>query len=612
MTIAQTDLSWYYSGGADNTLGSASFELARAANQGDDNKTFDLESTVTTSTGVDRRILKDSARIGDGDGTHVGKAMLIVDGSSALSVFRVVEFRSSDGRYIVEAPFPATVAASDTYQLHEVNSLFGAISALDCATGIEDYRLVYFRNEQANTMHNVLFYHRVLGVGPDFADIGIELWARIQSGTSEQAQADDREVPSGILSNDGFVSPRVRFDASPTPARAFNNTTQPLHSLNSHRAIWVKRIVPPNCRRNDFVVVQIIAEGTDSTDATVVLSSMLCVFSLVGFTPAIELGPDRGPVLTQQQISDGYTASMHLGSGARMKATVRAIETGLPVPDYELGWTQSGPGELFTPDGPVTDANGVARSTYSAPADAAEAGRQTIAFEVSASSTGALNDVTTTSHDHTVVAGTERALYAFVYAGHEDDPPADLQPFNSFARSVKFGGVNLERLGTIVSTHGGRLEVWQLLSPAVGLGSMVVTFPLSIRAVGFNSMSFSGVDQANPLDVAIDTKVTNNDPGTVFNQSLTTVTAGAELVAAVFSFHPLDFAILADPPAVIRSGAQVGNATLVSIAVVSSQVAATPGAHTIGHTNLTVSQDRLGIAFALRPALVSAIVSAQV
>lgn len=618
MAIAETSMHWYYSGGVNNTVGSASFGGARAQNQGNANKTYDLQSTITTGTAADLRILFDSARIGDGVDIHVGKAMLIIDGTAVLGAARILEFDNSNGRFLLEAPFEAAVGIGDTYELHVVDSMFDNVTAAQCATGHTDYRCVYFKNETGGVNANVgMYYHRVLGFGPDPADVSIELWARKAPLTTESTRPNDESGPpaSQLLANDKFVNPVRRFDIEATPAEPYRTSTPtPLLSNNDHRAVWVKRIIPPNARRNDFVVVQICCEFESDDDQTIVTNSMLMVFSLTGFTPAIDLRPDRGPVLTEQQLGDGYDASIRLGHGARMIATVTALETGLPVPDLEIGWTQSGPGELWTPDGPLTDSDGIARATYSAP-DAASVLRQTVSFDSSGFTTPPIDSATTLTHDHTILAGTERVLLAWVLAAHDDDPPAgdDLLGIKRFAISVTFGGVPLVRIAYLMTNAGARIELWQLLNPAVGLGEMVMTSrtPHPV-AQGFCSTGFSGVDQSNPLDVDPVTKLIENDAGTTFTQEITTVTDGCEFLSCLLSLHPVDFTITTDAPAAARTGAAVGVSPLTSLAAVSGGTAATAGAQSIGFSGLDVSQDRLGIGVALRPALVSATVSAQV
>lgn len=610
-------MAWHYSGGVDNTAGSASFGDRRAMNQGDANLTWNLESTLTTGTGADKRIVIDTTQIGAGADVHVGKAMLLVDGNAALDASRIVSFDDSTGTFIVEAPFTAVVDAGDTYQLFELNDMMDSVGASDCAFGSTDYRLVYLRNLSGQSANKIYFYTKVIGgTGQLGAAVEVELWGRKNQGTNESTVADDEAGPpeSQLLSNDRFAKTEVRFSVESTPALPFNSLgDDPALGNNNHRAVWIKRIVPPNARRNDFVVVQITAEFESNDDQTIVTSSMLLVFSLAGFTPLIDLRPDRGPIRTEQQISDGYTASMRLGHGARMIAEVRALETDLVVPDLEIGWTLEGPGQLFTPDGPVTDANGIARSTYSAPSDST-AGRQAIAFESFGFSSTQLDDLAIVSHDHTILAGTEGAIYAFVMAASPDDPPspADLAPIRRLALSVTLDGVFFDRLASIDTVSGGRIEVWQLLAPAVGTGSMVATLPAAVSSIGFVSLSFSGVDQINPLDVDPTTQRIDDDPATTFAQSITTVTPGAELVTVALTMHPFDATITTDAPAVFRGAGAVGTTPLVSLAQAATQPAPAVGLQTLTFSTLVTGQDRLGILLALRPSLTSAIVSAQV
>ncbi len=611
MAIDPLTVHWYYSGGAANTLGSASFGGARAT--GDPaGKTWDLLSTITTGTGADKRVVIDTARIGDGVDAHVGKAMMIADGAAALDAGRIVAFDDATGTFVLEQPFSTAVSAADTYHLYDLNSMIDAVDAADCAFGETDYRCVYLQNQSGQTLVNPFFYHKIVGgIGQSEAPIDLELFGRIPNSTTESVRTNDQSgPPASILhANDGFVSPTLRFALHATPAFAWRNSAGTnFTSNNSHKAVWLKRIVPANTRRNDFVIVQVVAEYEDGA-AAIARSGMLLVFSLAGFTPAITLLADRGPVPNQQELDDSVDAAIRLNHGARYTAEVKSVETGLVVPDLEIGWTKTGPGALFTPEAPMTDAVGIARATYSAPTAAAVT-RQAIAFDRFDSAAG-VDDAVTIAHNHLIGSGKERALFAFSMVAATADPPSDLNPYRLFSLRVTFNGLPMQRIAQISSAAGARLDVWQLLNPPTGNFEVRATNGELADALGLASISFSAVDQNTPLDAAVAVKGVDGDASTVWSDTITTVTAAAELVMLCMPFHPVDAALTTDAPAVFRGSHDVG-AVAESTPHIATKAAPTIGVQTQSFSAVAAGTDRLGVLLALRPALVGATVSAQV
>ncbi len=613
MAIDPTGCHFYYSGGANNTLGSLSFGDVRGQNQGDANKTWDAIGTLTSAQGADLRIVVDTATIGDGTDAHVGKAIMIASGAAIHDAARVIAFDTATGVFILEEPLSSAAGSGDTYHLYAVDSMIDDVDAADCAAGQTDYRCMYWRNESGIQAQKIYFFYRILGTGS--APVDVEVFAKRSPATNETSQADDEQGPPAsqlAVEHGGFVDATQRFGLFATPNRPWRDVTtnQPLASNNTHRAVWLKRTVKPNTRRNEFVIVQLTAEYRSADDSAIVSNSMLFAFVLDGFTPQIDLQPDRGPTLTQQQLDDGYDAAIRIGHGARMTATVLAQETGLPVPDLEIGWELDGPGELFVPTVGLTDSAGISRTTYAAPG-AATATRKAVAFDGFGALTAA-DGASSVSCNHTIGSGTERVLLVFSAAASGDDPPADLEPYQRLTQSVTYGGDPLVRVAQVLSARGARVDVWRMIDPPSGAAQIEVTHPLVVEALSCISVSFANVDQFNPFDVAPVVKVVDDDAATVWSDSIATVTAGAELFMMVMPFHPNDITVTTDAPAMFRLLAGVGLSPAVSFPYFATQTAATPGVQTQSFSGISTGSDRLGVLLALRPTLTAATVTAKV
>jgi hypothetical protein len=600
------------------TADQITFELSGGAANSDPTLSFggeksgtpieELQSTVTTNQGPDRSIFFDSARIGDGDGTHADKWILFITGPNALSAGRVRDFRSADGRFQLEGRMPSTGVIGNIYRLFDLNSLFHEVTAEQCALGHTDFRMVYVRNTSGDFASKYQCYLRAHGDGPSWAGVDFEIFSKEDQNPLEGTPADEETPPAGLDAIENFSRTTAYYGfPSPQPFRARTHAQN--FAGGTWKAVYLKRIVPLNQRRQPFAVCMIVVEMRDA-GSTLVSCGCLMPFGLLGFTPEIALSRDRGPIRTEQQIADGYDSAIRVGHGARFTAEVRSQETGLVVPDLEVGWTLDGPGQLWTPPGPLTDSNGIAKATYSAPSEAT-ATRQTITAGNVSSKAFGKSDTSGGPNAHTVAAGADRILCCYVHAGTDVDGPADLTPYGGSVCTYDDDPMTLA--ARAFSFSGLLIDLFYLLDPPVG--SHLLEFSLPGVAVGIlmQGVDFSGVDQVSPLDVAPSVFVEDDAASTEIIHPFTTVTDGAMLWGTAGNGHPID--------PTMNNGAgqtQTGGATGGDVPHETARLKAgykllgAAGADQLRWFNIAAGGDHLGVAVALRAALTPATLTAKV
>ncbi len=602
MAANPEDFNFFLSGGGGNSDPLLSFGGAKSAT-----KIEELQSTLTAIQGGDQRIFFDSARIGDGDDTHVDKWILTMNDD--LDAARVIAFRSSDGRFTLENRLSTQGQIGDIYRLFDLDSLLHEVTALECAQGHTDYRLLYFDNQSGETVNNWGGYHEMKTIGVQAAGVGVELWSDDDTNPVEGTPADHLTKPAGTSANSDFTEALdfLGILRQPQQGATGNSMTD-----GSWRNLYVRRIVPSNARRQPYAAVLIVIEVTDQSPGQV-RSGVLLPFGLLGFTPEVTISRDRGPILTQQQLDDGYGSSVRVGHGARYSALVKAQETGLPVPSLEVGWALDGPGQLYTDEAPVTDGDGISTITYSAPSETTKT-RQTIALdsETAHPIDASQNFAQSGSFSHTVPAGTERILIVRTIAAAIADPPADMAPYSGTV-SCTFGGVAMKSISRAFSTSGGVCDVWLLIDPPVGAGTVAFVFPGVVDGFAAIASSFSGVDQAQALDVVVPAPtVSQNDTSGALSLDITTATAGALLFEFLMTSHPIDVAVNPDSEQVAVLSSLAGIAPPVATTFGDTKPAASSGAQSVGWSSVNSGSDLIGQVLALRPALATSILTAKV
>jgi hypothetical protein len=615
-------ITFELSGGAANSDPLLSFGGAKSGTPVEE-----LQSTVTTNQGPDLSIFFDSARIGDGDGTHVDKWILFITGPNALSAARVIDFRSADGRFQLEFRMPSTSVVGNIYRLFDLNSLFHEVTEAECASGHTDYRLVYCTNTSGDAATKWQGYLRDVGIGPSWAGVDFEIFSKENSSPVEGTPANEETPPAGLDAVERFTR-TLAYYGFPSPQPFRQRTHAQGFGGGTWRAIYVKRIVPENQRRQPFAVCMIVVEMLDA-GLTTVSCGCLLPFGLLGFTPEIAITRDRGPILTGQQLADGYDSAIRVGHGARFAAEIRAQETGLVVPDLEVGWSLDGPGQIWTPPGPITDVNGVAKATYSAPGQSEEIERGTITFHNSGTQFGEHSDVQELFWGwwtHQAVPDVPDRLLAFYTAcGTVDDPPSDNSPYilpiwvkvnastSNPPRWELLGYENAEHAATAHTPTGLRIDTWLFRNPPVGKVKIGVRYAGVCQAIFGKSALFSGVDQVNPLDIAGQGFVSLDDAGTTITHNFVSATPNALAFGTGGNGRPVDVTVASNPGQTTISASLVGDAPNQPLFVnLAFKQLPTPGADSMGWSGMTAGSDKLGTLIVLRAAPIPAILTGKV
>lgn len=108
---------------------------------------------------------------------------------------------------------------------------------------------------------------------------------------------------------------------------------------------------------------------------------------------------------------------------------------------------------------------------------------------------------------------------------------------NNNVSTVTYNGVGLTpQAGTVNNaispdTFSGKTEIWTLVNPATGVHNIVVTWGGNVTYGGFGASSWTGVDQSTPVEATGGSV----GAGTALQGTITTVSANAQLIDAVYS-----------------------------------------------------------------------------
>ena len=357
MAVAAYDLDFYLSGAASHGGAQPDPNAALGAYRSS-TKLDSIESTFTAIAAAGALRLVDSARIGDGVGAHVGKWLLILSGSNAVTyASRITAFDTTTGGLGVFTALPLAVAVGDYYRIFSPNNLFDDVSATEAAAGDVEYRMIYGKNAMGSALQNARYYLELVEPG----GIELALVADDHATASDQWQpaiADESTPPnlSGFWGSAAFTRP-LAYGGSQQPP----NDVDPANGCGA--AIWLRRTIPLNSHGIALTIFKLVVEGTNP-----VLGAALIVFGVAGFTPTIEVTRDR---------------KTYVGGGGRITATLSAIETGNPVAGEPVAWSlAAGPGTLYFAGDEETDAVGESAVVYEAPTAEAHVGASvTIAAE---------------------------------------------------------------------------------------------------------------------------------------------------------------------------------------------------------------------------------------
>ena len=113
----------------------------------------------------------------------------------------------------------------------------------------------------------------------------------------------------------------------------------------------------------------------------------------------------------------------------------------------------------------------------------------TIALDTRASVSNSGTQGTTMTRTITIGTGSKRALFVCL----NTDPSVTVS-------HIKLDGVAFTEISGTVRTGVGKNSIWQLMNPASGAGTITVTWGASAGYVSISAISFTGVDQTNPVN----------------------------------------------------------------------------------------------------------------
>jgi hypothetical protein len=365
---SQDHVRWFLSGGSGNTDPDASLGNARSTST--ELHEFQSQLTATQGGATERYIYTDAGRSGDGDDEHVGKWLLMINGSSALSAGRIMDFDSATGTFFVDRNGSANAAAGDVYQVFSSGNLFDDVSAVESSQGVVDHRMLYCRNESGVTLTpaaDVKWSFIALDEGP----VAFDFVPGRVAGDATGALSSDTESP---FSNTGFVdTPSSGFNQSPAPGLGSQGVPaqgiSAVFTNNTHIPIWLRRTVPADSEvRRRCAIQLILTTPVTGQDPDPLVASCIIAFEVEGYTPSLTLSHDRFP---------------HVGGGARFSSTLTATESSAAVGGREVSMeVTAGQGSIVADD-TQTDDDGLLEGTYTSPTDPAQEGQNaTITVQV--------------------------------------------------------------------------------------------------------------------------------------------------------------------------------------------------------------------------------------
>jgi hypothetical protein len=476
MATTNDQLSFRWSGGSGNTDPDASLG-------GDMSNTdiHELESTVTTAPTIgDSQIIDNT--VSDADDTHVDTWIVFITGANAGFASRVIS-STSTGVYTLEDEVPATGLVGDIYRRFALNSLFDDVTALESANGVTDYRGLFFRNGGPDLLTDVRFYLLFSESDPGNAEFEIS----VDDNANNPTQAIDTISPDTDTPDiSGFGVGAAFSDPG-----AYEPVDQPRKNVTANMqsglgvGIWVKRTTPANSARKTRSMVLLVVEATDALSAQV-LTWIPITFGVTGFTPVIDVTPDRGPVLTPELAAMGYESQLPIGGGARYAATVTSQETGLVVPGVEVAWTHEGQGVLTPFDAP-TDSLGRGFAALAAPSvepDPVSFGLTLSSFLASASFF---------IGSQTISSGVSNQFLLCAFIRTTSTPANAVITF-------KFWGT--DEFNTLFSAKVGDtyLDLLYLADPSPGANQLLLAATSTCDSIGYVLFDAHGVDNVSVFD----------------------------------------------------------------------------------------------------------------
>jgi hypothetical protein len=327
-----------------------------------------------TQLSTSPHVVVDSSRIGDGEGAHDLKWLLVQTGSGALQAARVVHFTDATGSFKLDRRFTTAVASGDRYAIFGINNVWPDVTPAQAINGDTRYRCIAMRNQHGAAIINVRYFLLPLAAG------AFDM-SRINQVTEINPFLQRANDTTDILDTTGQIAalggPNEFSGASGwlrTHARATAFGEDASLANNGANGIWLRRTIPAGVRRRASVAVMVVASTLTAGSNPDPLQGAAIMSWNVVVDPAV--------ILTQER----YT---HVGGGGRFIATVTDTTSGLAIPDLPIVFSLSGgaPATIATDNDPVTDftrtdENGEGSATLSVLPSATAGGTATVTVKV--------------------------------------------------------------------------------------------------------------------------------------------------------------------------------------------------------------------------------------
>ena len=349
---AQTDRSQWLG----NTYSSTRWDDAR-------------QPIANTQTASDRRIIEIAASIGDGDRAHIGSWFLFNTGAAAGHASRIADFRSSDGRYLLDDGCPANAVAGDIVTRFAPGGCFDNVDAAASVAGQSQYRGVALHNANVVQIDDVALYMAGFSAEEAQFRFGFTLIA----GSTWFAIADEETSPQ--KPQGGWTDPATNFDTSvpmgrwADPAQPVPNATGTSLTSATRRGAFIERILPSTVAQRRRATAAMGFLVTTSTFAGEV-GGGLVVYDVAGFDVAVVYS---------------FARRLHVKGGSRGECLIQQGTT--PVVGQPVRFQVDGPGTHSAPDDPIadyaiTDDDGKAQNAFAASELDADLGRQVVGHAI--------------------------------------------------------------------------------------------------------------------------------------------------------------------------------------------------------------------------------------
>jgi hypothetical protein len=193
-------------------------------------------------------------------------------------------------------------------------------------------------------------------------------------------------------------------------------------------------------------------------------------------------------------------------------------------------------------------------------ASANAGGAASVTVDSTASANGGANAVGTLSWTHTVSGSSRLIVVGVSLAG------------GTGAQNVTYQGVSLTKLTATSNASTNTVEIWYLVNPPTGAGTVRVDLPNGNTArYSAGSISYTGVNQSNPFG----TSAVNTGTGTTASVAIATTTSGQAIMDVLSKVNSTEAPSPTSPQApefsnVTTSGTAASNVYTAGSAVVGS------------------------------------------